>query len=183
MPWAIYENVATHVSYMTFQDAMWTVLPEPSNFEVQGAVIASLDSNMQITDDIIGEFQTWTLPEQTNAWNGAFPGTAEFDLPMEPEGNAGGDTVYRLREGIERFLITDINNPAGSAMAQSEMAVMHDLIQVEQFWNYPDGEVGDVIFNHVPGGGNVLYMDGHVEWKKYPQKDPPINPIAIGIWF
>lgn len=26
------------------------------------------------------------------------------------EGNGGGDVVYRLREGIERFLITDINN-------------------------------------------------------------------------
>jgi hypothetical protein len=27
------------------------------------------------------------------------------------------ETAYRLREGIERFLITDVNNPAGSAMA------------------------------------------------------------------
>ena len=38
-------------------------------------------------------------------------------------GNAGGDTIYRLREGIERVLITDINNPAASAMAQSELAI------------------------------------------------------------
>jgi prepilin-type processing-associated H-X9-DG protein len=22
-------------------------------------------------------------------------------------------------------------------------------------------------FNHVPGGGNVLFMDGHVEFQKY----------------
>ena len=29
-----------------------------------------------------------------------------------PYGNSGGSTVYRLREGIERFMITDINNPA-----------------------------------------------------------------------
>ena len=33
--------------------------------------------------------------------------------------NSDGVTLYRLREGIERFFITDINNPAGSAMAQS----------------------------------------------------------------
>mgnify|MGYP000547245031 CR=1 FL=1 len=23
-------------------------------------------------------------------------------------------------------------------------------------------------FNHIPGGGNVLYMDGHTEFQKYP---------------
>lgn len=28
-------------------------------------------------------------------------------------GNGGGTTVYRVREGVERFLITDINNPGG----------------------------------------------------------------------
>jgi prepilin-type processing-associated H-X9-DG protein len=26
--------------------------------------------------------------------------------------------------------------------------------------------------NHVPGGCNVLYMDGHVEFVKYPGKMP-----------
>lgn len=72
-------------------------------------------------------------------------------------GNAGGNTVYRLREGIERFLVTDINNPAGSAMAQSELPIAADLVStaVEQF-------------NHVPGGCNVLFMDGHVEFERYP---------------
>lgn len=30
------------------------------------------------------------------------------------------ETIHRLREGIERFLITDINNPAGSARSQSK---------------------------------------------------------------
>ena len=40
-------------------------------------------------------------------------------------GNGGtGSTVYRLREGIERFLITDINNPAASAQAQSTVWIM-----------------------------------------------------------
>ena len=38
-----------------------------------------------------------------------------------------GQTVYRLREGIERFLITDINNPAASTQAQSEIVVMWDV--------------------------------------------------------
>ena len=41
-------------------------------------------------------------------------------------GNGNTNTCYRLREGIERFLITDINNPAASAKAQSETFIMLD---------------------------------------------------------
>jgi prepilin-type N-terminal cleavage/methylation domain-containing protein/prepilin-type processing-associated H-X9-DG protein len=73
-------------------------------------------------------------------------------------------TAKRLREGIERFLITDINNPAGSANAQSEAAIMWDNSYTNK------GAVGGN-FNHVPGGANVLYMDGHVEFAKYPQPE------------
>lgn len=73
-------------------------------------------------------------------------------------GNGESDTVYRLREGIERFLITDINNPAASAMAQSGLFVMLDTL----------GAGGNTKnFNHVPGGCNVLFMDGHVEFLRY----------------
>ncbi|MEA3364877.1 MAG: DUF1559 domain-containing protein [Candidatus Hydrogenedentes bacterium] len=76
-----------------------------------------------------------------------------------PYGNGGGETIYRLREGIERFLITDINNPAASAQAQSEVAVMFDGITTDIS--------GGVPFNHYPSGCNVLFMDGHVEWQLY----------------
>lgn len=65
-------------------------------------------------------------------------------------------TAYRLREGIERFLITDINNPAGSAEAQSTIEIMYDIV---------DTDPSD--FNHIPGGANVLYMDGHVAFSRY----------------
>jgi prepilin-type processing-associated H-X9-DG protein len=78
-------------------------------------------------------------------------------------GNAGGTTLYRLREGIERFLITDINQPAASARAQSSVPVM---------WDYVAGNRDVSRFNHVPGGANVLYMDGHVEFIRYPGKFP-----------
>jgi prepilin-type processing-associated H-X9-DG protein len=78
-------------------------------------------------------------------------------------GNGGGNTVYRLREGIERFLITDINNPASSAKAQSELAIMWDQIGM------------GVDFSHIPGGCNVLYMDGHVEWLRYPNENHPVT--------
>jgi len=73
-------------------------------------------------------------------------------------GNGESDTVYRLREGIERFLITDINNPAASAMAQSTLFIMLDTMGAGANTKY---------FNHVPGGCNVLFMDGHVEFLRY----------------
>lgn len=65
--------------------------------------------------------------------------------------------VYRFREGIERFFITDINNPAAATAAQSTLPVIWDAIS--------DDEAGH--FNHVPGGCNVLYMDGHVAFLRF----------------
>lgn len=88
-------------------------------------------------------------------------------------GNGGGNTVYRLREGIERFLITDINNPAASALAQSTLSVMWDLVSSNP-----------ALFNHVPGGANVLYMDGHVQFVKYPDPKAPVTKsfaVAAGL--
>jgi len=81
------------------------------------------------------------------------------------------DTYYALREGIERFFITDINNPAGSALGQSSIIVMWDAWAMETHGTMSTG--GTVAgFNHVPGGGNVLYMDGHVEFVKLHQAPP-----------
>ena len=74
----------------------------------------------------------------------------------------GPKTAYRLREGIERFMVTDINNPSGAAKAQSELPVFYDNFSAEA-----DN------FNHVPGGSNVLYMDGHVEFLRYPAEEYP----------
>lgn len=68
----------------------------------------------------------------------------------------GAETVYRLREGVERFFITDINNPASSAYFQKKLPVMIE---------WPDNHVG-------VRGGNVLYLDGHTEWIDYPGKFP-----------
>ncbi len=97
------------------------------------------------------------------------------DLTVEDGyGNGGGDTVYRLREGIERFMITDINNPATSAQAQSTIWIMGDNISA-----------GVASFNHVPGGTNLLYLDGHVSFLRYqtngpgPANEPVANAFAV----
>jgi len=89
-----------------------------------------------------------------------------------PLGNGTSNTIYRLREGIERFHIPDINNPAGSSKAQSEISIYFDTISTT---------VSD--FNHIPGGSNVLYLDGHVEFLRYEEEGegPVDGPSARAI--
>jgi prepilin-type N-terminal cleavage/methylation domain-containing protein/prepilin-type processing-associated H-X9-DG protein len=78
-----------------------------------------------------------------------------------------GQTVklYRLREGIERFLVTDINNPGAGSTAASDVAVMWDTVRTD------NGAVVAKEENHLPLAANVLFMDGHVEHCRYTQPD------------
>ena len=89
-------------------------------------------------------------------------------------GNGGGNTIYRLKDGIERFLITDVNNAGSASVSQSSVWVMFDLVTTTP-----------TAFNHIPGGGNVLYMDGHVSFMKYDEKgDAPVNgrmAVIVGL--
>lgn len=84
-------------------------------------------------------------------------------------GNIGSQgTAYRLREGIERFFITDINNAAGTAQAQSDIVLMSDTVAP-----HPEH------LNHVPGGANVVYLDGHVEFIKWSGGTGLRNPFPM----
>ena len=47
-----------------------------------------------------------------------------------PYGNAGSGTVFRLKDGVERFLITDINNPASGSTGQSNVPIYWDAINI-----------------------------------------------------
>ena len=85
--------------------------------------------------------------------------------------NGNPATVWRVREGIERFFITDINNPAASSKAQSTVAVFFDKV-------WPAAEA----YNHIPGGGNILFMDGHVQFERYPGEIWPIRKDAADIF-
>lgn len=93
-------------------------------------------------------------------------------VPLSAMGAAGGDSVFRLREGIGRFLITDIDNPAASAAADSGIPVLWDLYGSSEF---SDNDAGSLTFNHLPGGANVLYLDGHAEFLKYPSAFPILD--------
>lgn len=77
--------------------------------------------------------------------------------------------IKRLRDGIARFFITDINNAGATARAESQVMIMHDAVTDEAEH-----------FNHVPGGANILYQDGHVAYMKWIQGselDPERFPL------
>ncbi|HOJ33250.1 MAG TPA: DUF1559 domain-containing protein [Candidatus Hydrogenedentes bacterium] len=121
---------------------------------------------------------------QTYMWGGLDGYKDEGDKPWPR-------SVYRLKEGIERFLITDINNPAGAAKAQSDVLVMFDVWGGSRYWGGPSfNEV--LSFNHSPGGANLLFMDGHVAFQRYgerwlPKGDPAVlmagqTAFNMGTW-
>ncbi len=78
------------------------------------------------------------------------------DLEIDPSevDQVGNSHLYRLRNGIERFFITDINDPYGGQRVMSSVPVC---------WELPSR--GD-------SGGWVMYLDGHVEWRSYPDEFP-----------
>ena len=71
-----------------------------------------------------------------------------------------------VSSGSGRALSFAAGSRVGSTSAQSELALAWDVVgtQVD-------------IFNHIPGGSNVLYMDGHVEFLRYSEtsKDFPVT--------
>jgi prepilin-type N-terminal cleavage/methylation domain-containing protein/prepilin-type processing-associated H-X9-DG protein len=132
---------------------------------LEAIIIDCIISGLVTTAGTAQEGQDCVNIQADQDWSGIV--NPEFQT--EPYGTGDGDTIYRLREGIERFMITDINNPGASARAQSELWIMFDNVATVA------GE-----YNHVPGGSNVLYLDGHVSFTRYPGPDdgPITNATA-----
>ena len=91
-----------------------------------------------------------------------FPFDTDLQVPAG-QGNGDGNIIHRLQEGVERFTVTGISGPGGSAYWQSMIPVL-----IERFENH----------NYVVPGGNVLFLDGHVEFVRYPGKWP-MTPRTI----
>lgn len=88
----------------------------------------------------------------------------DFTMPGG-HGVGGSDTFMRTSTGAARRFITDINDPASSAVADTEIPVMFDTMS-------RDAQLDP---NHfAPLGGNVLYLDGHADW--VPLDEEELNP-------
>jgi prepilin-type processing-associated H-X9-DG protein len=84
--------------------------------------------------------------------------------------SAAKPKLYRLRERVDRLLVTDVNSPSANAKVMSEIWVMHDRVHL----NIED-------FNHRPAGSNVLFLDGHVEYMRYMNKPSDTPPVSTAI--
>ena len=141
---------------VTFDDGTTSEVM-PSDMTTGGIpqIIAMLET-LLATPGFIGAVTTYT-PDNAALVARAVDGDVKItDSRFIGLGNGRGNTIYRLREGIERFLITDINNPGASTQAQSTVPIMFDFVAIDP-----------KAYNHIPGGSNILFMDGHVEFQRY----------------
>jgi len=137
-------------------------------------------ANMMVTDsESIGGLGMYTFLDTimpislctSDGWRDLNGNTASFGF--SGSGNAGGNTINRLSAGVDRFLISDINQIlTGTESGASVVPVQWDQIST----NITE-------FSHVPAGMNVLYLDGHVEFKRYDKttSDFPMSPIYAAL--
>jgi prepilin-type N-terminal cleavage/methylation domain-containing protein/prepilin-type processing-associated H-X9-DG protein len=78
-------------------------------------------------------------------------------------------SILPIKLGIERFMITDINNPAASHVGDTNIPLMYDRVGMLATSR-----------NHQVIGANILYLDGHVDFERYPSND--VYPVTRA-WF
>ncbi len=173
MPWAV--QTMTQLIDITWVEEGWLYLYNATNDDDYPWMETVWMGGAGSIVDKVGCPSTW-------AFITLIPYLGEKDITTEltiggyqprTKADEGGlplpSAYHRLREGVERFFITDINNPASGSVAQSQLPVMWDA------WSSNENRAGDtsvIYYNHVPGGSNVLYVDGHVEFVRFGSKFP-----------
>lgn len=161
----------------------WSVLEEhvllPGALPNADPPDANINPNFAASFAELAPGANTVMVKQLDWWFCTISGGACGAMPYDEDVNYQDVTptaterpLYRLREGVERFYITDINDPAATAKSQSETPIMWDRIGTRVA---RDG------FNHLPGGSNVLYMDGHVAYARYPSEHPVTRVFAYFI--
>ena len=83
--------------------------------------------------------------------------------------------MLRLRNGIVDSLDTAGRYPgAKPAKDEASLPVIWDIIygKPASVPRKADDNGNPILTNHEPGGSNVLYMDGHVDFSEYPKRFP-----------
>jgi prepilin-type processing-associated H-X9-DG protein len=106
-----------------------------------------------------------------NSWRDRNSNVASFG--WTGYGNSKGDIINRLSQGVDRFLIEDINTVfTGEETGASIVPLVWDQIST----NITE-------FSHVPAGQNCLYLDGHVEFHRYDVNSTkfPFSPLYAAV--
>ena len=106
----------------------------------------------------------------TNGWRGRSMNVASFGFTGS--GNAGGDILFTLEMGIDRYLISDVNVVMGGDKEGGKIPVMWDQISTD---------ISE--FNHLPAGNNVVYLDGHISFTRYDRGSTefPTSPLYAAV--
>jgi prepilin-type N-terminal cleavage/methylation domain-containing protein/prepilin-type processing-associated H-X9-DG protein len=151
---AIYEDPANSVAMARLQglrgdcecitNQMYTYFPYAIVTEEQGLFLWNeLSRRMAIGDtDFMSTDQVVNPNWQVDAYG---------------HGPGGGNIFYRTAINIGRMFIRDINNPTDGVVADSDIPVLFDSA----------ADNGMLKMSHMPRGGNVLYLDGHVSFQYY----------------
>jgi prepilin-type processing-associated H-X9-DG protein len=123
------------------------------------------DSYVYLGWTVVTDKETEALLE---AYDKLSPNSYDTDI-IVPEGwgNAEGDTIHRLSGTADRFLITELDIINGFAVGSPSVPVI---------WDRPYAETAQ--FSHRPAGGNVLYLDGHVDFIKFGTRFPINETMA-----
>ena len=84
-------------------------------------------------------------------------------LDIDAETAGAWRQVMPMRSGVERFLITDINNPNARGIVQSQIRVAFELPEAQD------------------SGGWIIHLDGSVEWSPYPGGFPYTPDFVDGL--
>jgi prepilin-type processing-associated H-X9-DG protein len=179
----LFINISGFLAASTFLEALPVTLSGPTLFdEIDQAGFDLLTGGFAVGPpnavvQVSAPGSTASYAAKCNDVTLAHPSTGRSDLDWSAfavsEGYdqfvGTGDThfIFPVAENVGRYLITDINSPGGNAAADSSVIVMWD-----QTSTIPAG------FNHVPGGSNALYLDGHVSFLKYEPDNADADNVA-----
>jgi prepilin-type N-terminal cleavage/methylation domain-containing protein/prepilin-type processing-associated H-X9-DG protein len=102
----------------------------------------------------------------------------------EGHGPGNSSSFYRLRDGISKVFLEDFTELSRNYVSSAEIPVLYDSVAfqgnvegfafetIDEFQPFAERDFeGSFVMSHVtPIGGNVLFMDGHVEFKRYPDQ-------------
>jgi len=138
--------------------------------ESAGCIDAEIIDKLQSRCEQYNVPSSWVYPE------GSSDEVADY-ITVSGTGGPKSLVIHRLKEGAERYMITDLDRIAAANMSQSSIPVQWDMAAKGHSTGPADAYV-KFKFNHLPGGANVLYMDGHVEWQSYPAADEMTLPCG-----
>lgn len=145
----------------------WLIIND-SNMVAGFSALGTMAATLEWSNNFLGAGS-----RPVNAWRDNNHNLASFGFTGS--GNADGDLLLRLGNGVERFLLTDVN----TAQVGASLANVADAGSgaVPVIWDQVSTNINE--FSHVPAGQNVIFLDGHVEFVRYTTSNTkfPTTPL------